>query len=67
MFLFLLLTSIIASCRPGISILTHVLGNDFPAPLEDFVANVVPAVDATAEVLWSDTGDFEKLLLIRRA
>ena len=47
------------------SILEHVLANDFPANLDTFISNVIPAVGATAEVLWSDTPNFEKLLLIR--
>ena len=49
------------------SILEHVLSNDFPAELDTFVSKIIPAIGATAEVLWSDTPNFEKLLLIRSA
>ena len=47
------------------SVLEHVLANDFPAELNTFMSTVIPAVGGKAEVLWSDTPNFEKLLLIR--
>lgn len=48
------------------SILNHVLSNDFPAPLDTFISTTAANAGATAEVLWSDSANFEKLLLIRR-
>lgn len=48
------------------SILKHVLSNDFPAPLDNFLSTTVTSAGATAKVLWSESSNFEKLLLITR-
>jgi SAM-dependent methyltransferase len=47
------------------SVLDHVVNNDFPAAISDFVERIVPSIGAEAKVIWSDSGDFEKLLVIK--
>jgi 2-polyprenyl-3-methyl-5-hydroxy-6-metoxy-1,4-benzoquinol methylase len=49
-----------------IEVLKHVRENDFPASLDYFMLHTAPECGLSCELLWSDTGDFEKLLMMRR-
>lgn len=46
-------------------VLKHVRENDYPASLEKFMLHTAPECGLSCELLWSDTGDFEKLLMMR--
>ena len=47
------------------SVLKHVRENDYPASLKDFVSLIAPACDLSCEVVWGDTANFEKLVVLR--
>jgi SAM-dependent methyltransferase len=46
-------------------VLKHVRENDFPASLDYFMLHTAPECGLSCELIWSDTGDFEKLLMMR--
>ena len=46
-------------------LLKHVSENDHPASLDTFMSHIVPECGLTCELLWSDTNDFEKLLVMK--
>lgn len=46
-------------------VLKHVSENDHPASLDTFMSHIVPECGLTCELLWSDTNDFEKLLVMK--
>ena len=54
------------SATEKVSIIKHVTENDFPASLQEFQMSMVPKCGLTGELVWSDTGDFEKLVVLKR-
>jgi SAM-dependent methyltransferase len=48
-----------------IGILKHVTENDYPASLPEFLNEIAPSCGLSCEVLWTDTGNFEKLVLLK--
>ena len=48
-----------------IDILSHVRGNDYPASLTHFLSEIAPGCGLSCDVKWSDTGNFEKLVVLR--
>ena len=47
------------------AVLKHVRENDYPASLQDFILSMSPACDLSCEVVWGDTGNFEKLVVLK--
>ena len=45
-----------------IEVVKHVTENDFPASLQHFMSTIAPSCGLNCDLLWSDSGDFEKLL-----
>ena len=48
-----------------VAVLKHVRENDYPASLQDFITSMSPACDLSCEVVWGDTGNFEKLVVLK--
>ena len=46
-------------------VLKHVRENDYPASLDHFILHTAPECGLSCELIWSDTGDFEKLLVMK--
>lgn len=46
-------------------VLEHVSENDYPASLHHFMSHMIPECGLSSELLWSDSNDFEKLLVLK--
>ena len=57
---------VISETQKG-ELVKHVFENDFPAPLKYFMSHTVPECGLNCELLWSDSSDFEKLLVLKHA